>query len=432
MIMRSSGTVRALLVAVSLALTACASRERELERVAKDWCQTIRASQVVPVYPLTEDLQPGDVFLVETPIQQQAKVYRERGFLPLDQMVVRLHDLDYSDFYAAEYWDGLYAKAPHPRPIRIVTDGTKPPPFVTIEAPRAAFPSYTFEVRRGAGLKLAIPVQGVPIGFGMMRTDSATGSVEISDAYTYAAPPEAIYERLIRWASDPERQRVLADLQKKNDGHPLFLRVVQRVYLTGGVLVSLVNDAAGSAGLDVGAAQQVSVLDVATGKTTAENFAAASNALSSALRPAEIVTPQGVSGFVPGGSLRIVEATHRSVTLKENFDRPLVIGYLGYDFPILEGGVLGVPVATLTQLEETRPPTVRTTPLQYAVHNVDPPAQPLQARIATWLTADPTSRFPMLENYLAKKFGVTVPADTWVGSAGVEQLNDVINQFHVP
>jgi len=46
----------------------CASWERQhqLERVAKDWCLTIRASQVIPVYPLTEDLQPGDVFLVQT------------------------------------------------------------------------------------------------------------------------------------------------------------------------------------------------------------------------------------------------------------------------------------------------------------------------------------------------------------------------------
>lgn len=35
------------------------SKDKELEQVAKDWSMTIRASQVIPVFPLTEDLQPG-------------------------------------------------------------------------------------------------------------------------------------------------------------------------------------------------------------------------------------------------------------------------------------------------------------------------------------------------------------------------------------
>src|SRR4051812_26935896 len=33
------------------------SREKMLETTAKDWCLTISASQVIPVYPLTEDIQ---------------------------------------------------------------------------------------------------------------------------------------------------------------------------------------------------------------------------------------------------------------------------------------------------------------------------------------------------------------------------------------
>ena len=44
---------------------------------------TIRGSQVIPVYPLTEDIQPGDVFLVQLPIDQQQKLYQQNGFLPL-------------------------------------------------------------------------------------------------------------------------------------------------------------------------------------------------------------------------------------------------------------------------------------------------------------------------------------------------------------
>ncbi|MDR4498741.1 MAG: hypothetical protein MRK02_12605 [Candidatus Scalindua sp.] len=75
----------------------------QLERVAKDWCLTIRASQVIPVYPLTEDIQPGDVFLVQTPIEAQVKVYESKGFLPFDNHLVRLQPKGYFDFYAGGY-----------------------------------------------------------------------------------------------------------------------------------------------------------------------------------------------------------------------------------------------------------------------------------------------------------------------------------------
>jgi len=56
---------------VLLLVGGCANKERQLEQVAKDWCLTIRASQVIPVYPMTEDLQPGDVFLVQRTVDEQ-------------------------------------------------------------------------------------------------------------------------------------------------------------------------------------------------------------------------------------------------------------------------------------------------------------------------------------------------------------------------
>src|SRR6266481_2898062 len=77
----------------------CTSKKCQLERVAKDWCMTIRASQVIPVYPLTEDVQPGDVFLVRTRIEDQASEYERRGFLPLDQLLARFQPTNYQQFY---------------------------------------------------------------------------------------------------------------------------------------------------------------------------------------------------------------------------------------------------------------------------------------------------------------------------------------------
>lgn len=48
-------------------------KERQMELVARDWSMTIRASQVVPVYPLNEDIVPGDVFLVNQTVAAQSK-----------------------------------------------------------------------------------------------------------------------------------------------------------------------------------------------------------------------------------------------------------------------------------------------------------------------------------------------------------------------
>ena len=80
-------------------VSGCATQKMsgdQLARVAKDWSLSIRASQVIPVYPLTEDLQPGDVFLVQTPVEEQVKVYLAKGFLPLENLVTRLSPSGYA------------------------------------------------------------------------------------------------------------------------------------------------------------------------------------------------------------------------------------------------------------------------------------------------------------------------------------------------
>jgi len=76
------------MIACSMLFGGCATHKMsgdQLARVAKDWSLSIRASQVIPVYPLTEDLQPGDVFLVQTPIEDQVKARKE--------MLIRVNSL---------------------------------------------------------------------------------------------------------------------------------------------------------------------------------------------------------------------------------------------------------------------------------------------------------------------------------------------------
>src|SRR5258708_4045565 len=125
----------------------CTSKKCQLEHIAKDWCMTIRASQVIPVYPLTEDIQPGDVFLVQVPIDRQQEVYDDKGFLPLDNHIARLNPNGYTNFYRNSFFaEGNDVLLPHEwiRPKSTNLHSWEP-------APHSAFPSYSFSVRRGAG-----------------------------------------------------------------------------------------------------------------------------------------------------------------------------------------------------------------------------------------------------------------------------------------
>jgi hypothetical protein len=321
---------RALLCFMALA-AACATPDRELERVAKDWCLVIRASQVLPVYPPSEDVEPGDVFLVETSLSDQTSTYEERGFLPLDQLVTRLRGLPYDSFYRDAYFKNPYGGTPHERP------STEVPPL----APRAAFPSYTFRVDSGAGAKLALPLSGVPLGLGLLGASTAQGSVTIRDAFTYAVDGESLARKLYAWwTDDPDVSEVFGAIVR-DTGRPIYLRVVTRVFLTRGVTVSLVSLDRREAGVEAGVPPQVELMKLAVERPELAPQAAA--AYRDAL---------GALGGPPGGAVRLVQASERAVTLQEDFDRPLVLGYLAFDVRVFPDGALGAPVPSFATLAE--------------------------------------------------------------------------------
>jgi hypothetical protein len=323
-------------------LSGCTShlRNKQLENVAKDWSYVVRASQVVPVYPLTEDLQPGDVLLVSTPIDEQQKLYNMKGFLPLDQLVKRLNPLDYKEFYLLRYGtaDG---KIPPAKWQEIITEGSMKKTQWEL-APSATFPSYNFEVSTGAGMNLAIPIQGVPIALGLMNSGKAKGSVIIGKAYTYGLDNAILKARVDEWAAlNREMLRWYKPVEDKNGKkRQHFLRVVSRVYAISDINVTVQNDESNSGELGVGANKEV-LLPVLKDKSATQNYQDALSVFNNLL-----------NDQLPGGKVKVATASSRSVTLNEHFDRPLVLGYVGFDLPILEGGRLGAPISTLAQLTD--------------------------------------------------------------------------------
>src|ERR1017187_6948770 len=187
-------------------LNGCATAEKQVQRAANDWCMTIRGSQVIPVYPLTEDIQPGDIFLVQVPIDKQQQLYKKNGFLPLDNHLGRMNSDGYSDFYGHSFFstNGTYVLPrdwirPEGVGIYLGTNGSNTKSWLA--APRVAFPSYSFSVQNGAGLSLAVPVQGVPVGLSLLASEAASGSIQIQDARTMGVETISLYRQLKTWGA---------------------------------------------------------------------------------------------------------------------------------------------------------------------------------------------------------------------------------------
>jgi hypothetical protein len=377
----------------TLCLLSCASTPRgDLEEVARDWAYTIRAGQIIPVFPLTEDLKPGDVFLVTAPINDQVKIYEKKGYLPLDQHLYRLSlpesgavqgDAEntkgiYRDFYGERFMVSGGSKLPDlweaPSASRGI-DGKDAQGASEAagakdswaSAPHAAFPSYNFTVKSGTGLNAAIPIQGIPVSMGIMGSKSAYGSVTFSDVYTYGLDTFRMWQVVQSWANTSRVRQLLSAYGPRGPGAEpgkfQYLRVITRVYLVRSLVVSISNDRAGGAALGAGANPNFGegarpAGEVSDSSPEREGRAAESgkSAVQGAYAAAEeTAVASAKANQFPGASFKIVKATNRGVTLSERFSKPLVVGYVGFDLPIFQGGRLGRPIATLDQLAGSAP-----------------------------------------------------------------------------
>ena len=344
-----------LLVAL-VAASGCARHvsDRELQRVARDWSMVIRASQILPVYPLTEDLQPGDIFLVQVTVEDQAKTYRERGFMPLDNLIFRLDPRGYEDFYRHSFEAG---DAQHRLPKYWLSPG-KPDSWTL--APNASFPTYAFSARRGGGFNVALPVQGIPVGLSLLGGDATQGTITIAEARTYGVDAMSLHDNVRAWSEIPAN-RAFLQYFGGDPQHTNYVRVVSRVYLTGRINVSLQGSRSSGATLSGGASKPVDLVVPNAGtdpsKNTLEAYTSNIEKLNAMIAAA--MERVGGSNLAPGGTVKVVSASSSSISLAEDFARPLVIGYLGFDMAIGPGGVLGPPIPTHAVLERGVSPALR-------------------------------------------------------------------------
>lgn len=361
-----------LLLGLALLTAGCNhARYRQMESVASDWCMTIRASQVIPVYPPREDLEPGDVFLVTQSLPNQAREYKTKGYLPLDQSYQRLDPylirLHYSMGYVPTFLAHPFARVPHPVPRRAGAEsvpaanamqpadsggsGTMPPDTLSARAdalaegfanatlPLAFFPAYSFSVDANGKLDLAVPISGLPVALGLLAGSKASGQVIIKDAFTYGLPLQSMDDILRTWASRRDVQASLRYLVQAHFPTPIYLRVVNRVYLTGAVDVGIQSDGSFGGALAAGKTQDAdaSAAPQAAGSTGDGQLTSLTDKVNAALAK---------SAAMPRGAVAFQLATSRSVALRETFERPLVIGYIAFDVPVLSDGRIGPPSLT--------------------------------------------------------------------------------------
>jgi hypothetical protein len=320
-------------------------RKAQLERVAKDWSETIRASQIIPVYPLTEDLEPGDIFLVQLTVDEQHKAYEGSGFLPFENHIDRIYPSGYKRFYQ---WSFAVGDEETPLPKTWLTGNE-----AWSNSPNAAFPTYTFSTSSGGALNLALPISGIPVGLSLLGAKSAAGTVTIGDARTYGVDTYTLYRDVRAWADSGPIRLFLAQYgppDLSTDEPTNYLRVISRVYLTGRVNVSVQASKTFSGGASAGAPTPAELLTARTGKTPEEVATASTENYTEAINKLNemIDTERGTN---IGGTLKVVAASARSISLEETFERPLVIGYIGFDMRILHEGELGPPIPTHAVLE---------------------------------------------------------------------------------
>lgn len=337
--------------AIWLVLSGCATHDARthLQSVAKDWCETIRASQVIPVYPLTQDVIVGDVYLVQTPIADQEKEYESHGFLPLDDHQVRLPYTNFTNMYFDGYWQDEFGKTPHPMQTytNVAAGNDTVSNFLTsATAPRAAFPTYSFQAQAGFGLSAAFPIEGIPVALGFLGSDQVNGSVTIVDAYTYAGDEDGLLSQLRNWAQNSNVRFRLSQTAKMAAPTRVYLRVVSRVYLARAVEVSLQKASSEGGSAQAGNVSSLSLLS--TNGAVNPNYTNLLNALNN--------SQSSLAGLVGGatqvgGAVKFVSASGSSVGLSQSFDRLLTIGYLGFDVSVNTNGDLGyAPIPTFLRL----------------------------------------------------------------------------------
>ena len=318
------------LAACALILAGCATANRtardQSQMVAKNWFKVIRGAQVFPLNPLREDVKPGDIYIVNQTIETQSNALQKDGYLPLDHKI-----------------DTLTVKATAPA--------------------MAAIPSFSFVVSRSAGLQANFPVEGIPVGLGLVKSSDVQVSMSIADVTVREVLTKDAYDALRTW-NENKAVRDYLKLQARITRTPLFLRTITTVYYTRGVTASIKALDAGGANVAAGGGifEDASSIDLNRILPEAIKSDAAKNRLVELAAELNKIKPLEVA--LPGGTATYMKSSDNTVSMNQTFTTPLAVGCVGFDAVIHKNGAIGPPMLFVKSLEDLLVQPVRSEDLK--------------------------------------------------------------------
>lgn len=166
----------------------------------------------------------------------------------------------------------------------------------------AAFPAISFSADRSTSVSAGLPLESVSIGLTHLDSRQATVSVVLTDVQTEGVDLARVPILAFDWWDEKQHQMRGIENRFEITTHPL--RIVTRVFKAREVSVSITSESSRSGGLHVEAMDRAS------------------------------------------GSVEVVAKTANSITMRETFEVPLVIGYHAVDVKFtMKGDFSGVQQA---------------------------------------------------------------------------------------
>ncbi|HWB20212.1 MAG TPA: hypothetical protein VG711_07930 [Phycisphaerales bacterium] len=392
------------LLLFTCSITSCSSvrpDRTELQEVARNWCLTIRASQISPVYPLTEDLQPGDIFLYPNAIADDLAQYDTKGFLPLEDHFARLMPTGYADFY-------------------INPDLAKNPRNNWQIAPQAVFPSFSFVIQQGSSLNAAFPIQGIPAAFAALGSHNAIASLSLSDVVTVGVDHASLFKDVETWAQKNRELLAMYAPTEQNAPPRYYLRVVRRIYLAGRVSLIMTSQRNANFSGNGGAnSSEKTPLSSAPTDNPANSTSSVPNIVDVALSTAKL--QHAIDASLPGAQLKVTWARENAVAMDETFVRPLVVGYLAFDIPIQADGRLGPGISSEQRFERKIDFPATTSTFRAPTG--------LAQEITSWLNSDDVQAHHNIFNNFLKNHGVNQSATSFLNAEDAPGYEELMQHF---
>ncbi|MBV8047187.1 MAG: hypothetical protein JO171_08550 [Paludibacterium sp.] len=343
--------------AVSL-LLGCSSTD-PTQSVATSWGQELRQMQVEPVFPIREDIQPGDVFIL---CAGSDPTHPSKQVLPISTYWTRLDATTIKQLLEDYYRTRLIM------PINKVVGGqaaSQPSIQQNTSASGTfthlqlvAFPDAMHASLDSRSLSALIPA-GVALGrFGISSQEVDSGSLSITSASYYGLPQAKIMP-LVKEQIGPNGELGREDFKKALDAkeaecQPLNLYaqavVVSEVFLANGIRLKLQSSKAATAQMQLNTVlssgstvantlstiQKLQASAATAGKTQAPagngGTASGQDAQTQALSAAVVSLLTGMESSqenLPGVSGTITTGSTGTISMDSIFTKPLVFGYRG-------------------------------------------------------------------------------------------------------